>query len=310
MPLIIPNALPAAETLQNENIFTMDKDRASKQEIRPLKIVIVNLMPTKIATETQLARVLANSPLQVDMTLVTMSTHETTHTSQEHMDTFYKTLDEIKYEYFDGMILTGAPVERMPFEEVDYWGEICEIFEYAKTHVYSSMYLCWGAQASLYYHFGIDKYELDEKMFGIFEHRVVRPKNPLVRGFDEFYYSPHSRHTAVKREDLEACDALRILVDSEEAGPNIISTENGRQIFIMGHHEYDKETLANEYFRDKNAGMNTAIPKNYFRDDDPNKEIMFRWRSHANLLFANWLNYYVYQGTPFDLRELVEENNG
>ena len=220
------------------------------------------------------------------------------------MNTFYKTLEEIKHEYFDGMILTGAPVERMPFEDVDYWKEICEIFEYAKTHVYSSMYLCWGAQASLYYHFGIDKYELDEKMFGVFEHQVVRPKNPLVRGFDEFYYAPHSRHTAVHREDIENCDALRILVDSKDAGPNIISTDNGRQIFIMGHHEYDKGTLAAEYFRDRNAGMNTAIPKNYFRNDDPDDEILFRWRSHANLLFSNWLNYYVYQGTPFDLNEL------
>ena len=310
MPLIIPNKLPAAETLQNENIFTMDVDRATNQEIRPLKIVIVNLMPTKIATETQLARVLANSPLQVEMTLVTMSSHESTHISQEHMDTFYKTLDQIKNESFDGMILTGAPVERMPFEQVDYWKEICEIFEFAKTHVYSSMYLCWGAQASLYYHYGIDKYDLEEKMFGVFEHRVVRPKNPLVRGFDEYYYAPHSRHTEVRRQDIEERPELRILVDSLVAGPNIISTENGRQIFIMGHHEYDKGTLAAEYFRDRNAGMDTKVPANYFRNDDPNDEIMFRWRSHANLLFANWLNYYVYQGTPFDLNELKGDNNG
>ena len=310
MPLIIPNKLPAAETLQNENIFTMDVDRATNQEIRPLKIVIVNLMPTKIATETQLARVLANSPLQVEMTLVTMSSHESTHISQEHMDTFYKTLDQIKNESFDGMILTGAPVERMPFEQVDYWKEICEIFEFAKTHVYSSMYLCWGAQASLYYHYGIDKYDLEEKMFGVFEHRVVRPKNPLVRGFDEYYYAPHSRHTEGRRQDIEERPELRILVDSLVAGPNIISTENGRQIFIMGHHEYDKGTLAAEYFRDRNAGMDTKVPANYFRNDDPNDEIMFRWRSHANLLFANWLNYYVYQGTPFDLNELKEDNDG
>ncbi len=301
MPLIIPNELPASETLQSENIFTMEVGRATTQDIRPLKIVIVNLMPTKIATETQLARALSNSPLQVEMTLVTMGSHESTHISQEHMDSFYKTLDEIKDEYFDGMILTGAPVEKLPYEEVDYWKELCEIFEFAKKKVYSSMFICWGAQASLYYHYGIDKRILDKKVFGVFEHRVLRPHNPLVRGFDEIFYAPHSRYTEVRREDIENEPPLRILADSREVGPHIISTENGRQIFVMGHQEYDKGTLAGEYKRDMGKGLDTPVPRNYFRNDDPEGEIMFRWRSHASLLFSNWLNYYVYQDTPYDL---------
>ena len=306
MPLIIPNSLPAAEALQSENIFTMDRARAISQDIRPLKIVIVNLMPTKIATETQLARVLANSPLQVEMTLVTMDSHESTHISQEHMESFYKTLDEIKEDYFDGMILTGAPVEQMPFEQVDYWHELCEIFEFAKTQVYSSMFICWGAQAALYYHYGIPKRLLDEKIFGVFEHRVVRPHNPLVRGFDEIFYAPHSRHTEILKRDIENEPALRMLAESDEVGPHIISTENGRQIFVLGHQEYDKETLAGEYFRDVKKGLDISVPANYFRDDDPEKEILFRWRSHASLLFSNWLNYYVYQATPYDLAEMAE----
>lgn len=304
MPLIIPNELPAAEALQSENIFTMDRGRAVTQDIRPLNIVIVNLMPTKIATETQLARVLSNSPLQVEMTLVTMDSHESTHISQEHMDSFYKTIDEIKDDYFDGMILTGAPVEQMPYEQVDYWKELCEIFEFAKTHVYSSMFICWGAQASLYYHYGIDKHLLDKKVFGVFEHKVVRPHNPLMRGFDEVFYAPHSRHTEVLREDIEKHPELRILADSPEVGPHIISTENGRQIFVLGHQEYDKGTLAGEYFRDVDKGLKIDVPKNYFRNDDPEEDILFRWRSHASLLFSNWLNYYVYQDTPYDLGEL------
>lgn len=304
MPLIIPNKLPAAEALQSENIFTMDRGRAVTQDIRPLKIVIVNLMPTKIATETQLARVLSNSPLQVEMTLVTMDSHESTHISQEHMDSFYKTIDEIKDDYFDGMILTGAPVEQMPYEQVDYWKELCEIFEFAKTHVYSSMFICWGAQASLYYHYGIDKHLLDKKVFGVFEHKVVRPHNPLVRGFDEVFYAPHSRHTEILREDIEKHPELRILADSPEVGPHIISTENGRQIFVLGHQEYDKGTLAGEYFRDVDKGLKIDVPENYFRNDDPEEDILFRWRSHASLLFSNWLNYYVYQDTPYDLGEL------
>jgi len=304
MPLIIPNELPAAEALQKENIFTMNRGRATTQDIRPLKIVIVNLMPTKIATETQLARVLANSPLQVELTLVAMDSHESTHISQEHMLSFYKTLDEIKDDYFDGMILTGAPVELMPFDEVDYWDELCEIFEFAKTHVYSSMFICWGAQASLYYHYGINKKAVDGKVFGVFEHHVTRPHNPLVRGFDEVFYAPHSRHTEVLKEDIEKHPELRILAESEEVGPHIVSTENGRQIFILGHQEYDKETLANEYFRDINRGLEISVPKNYFKNDNPDEGVLFRWRGHASMLFSNWLNYYVYQETPYDLDEL------
>ena len=301
MPVIIPNELPAAEALQSENIFTMNVDRATSQDIRPLKIVIVNLMPTKIATETQLTRVLSNSPLQVELTLVTMDSHESRNISQEHLNSFYKTIDEIKDEYFDGMILTGAPVEQMPYEEVDYWKELCAIFDFAKTHVYSTMFICWGAQAALYYHYGINKHLLDEKVFGVFEHKVIRPHNPLVRGFDEMFYAPHSRHTEILRSDIEACPELRILADSRDVGPHIVSTENGRRIFVLGHQEYDKGTLAGEYFRDVNRGLKIAVPKNYFRNDDPEDEILFRWRSHASLLFNNWLNFYVYQATPYDL---------
>jgi len=306
MPVIIPNGLPAAEELQHENIFTMNVDRASSQDIRPLKIVIVNLMPTKIATETQLTRVLSNSPLQVELTLVTMGSHESTHISQDHLNTFYKTIDEIKDEYFDGMILTGAPVEQMPYEDVDYWKELCEIFDFAKTHVYSTMFICWGAQAGLYYHYGIDKHMLDQKVFGVFEHKVIRTHNPLVRGFDEVFYAPHSRHTEVLRKDIEACPELRILADSPEVGPHIVSTENGRRIFILGHQEYDKGTLAGEYFRDVNKGLEIDVPKNYFKNDDPEDEILFRWRGHASLLFNNWLNFYVYQATPYNLEEMGE----
>ena len=304
MPLIIPDTLPAAETLQNENIFTMKQARANTQDIRPLKVIIVNLMPTKIDTETQLASVLANSPLQVEMTLVGMDSHESTHVSREHMLSFYKTIDEIKNEYYDGMILTGAPIEQMPFEDVDYWPELCELFDFARTHVYSNMFICWGAQAALHYYYGIEKRPLDQKLFGVFEHRVIRPNNPLVRGFDEVFFAPHSRHTKILREDIEAHKELRILADSKEAGPHIISTDNGRQIFVLGHQEYDKATLAHEYFRDVDKGLPINIPANYFRNDDPEDEILFRWRSHANLLFSNWLNYYLYQATPYNLDDL------
>lgn len=304
MPIIIPDSLPAAKTLKKENIFIMHEKRAVAQDIRPLRILLVNLMPTKIATETQLARVLANSPLQVELTLLRMDAHESVNTPEDHMSAFYKTFDEIVYKRFDGMILTGAPVETMAFEDVDYWHELSEIFEYAKTNVYSSMFICWGAQAALNYYYDIEKHILDKKVFGVFEHKVVRPRTPLVRGFDEIFYAPHSRHTYIKKEDIKNNPEIRILVESKEVGLHILATDNGKQIFILGHQEYDKETLANEYFRDIDRGLDIEVPKNYFLDDDPKKEILFRWRSHASLLFTNWLNYYVYQATPYDLGEL------
>ena len=304
MPLIIPNKLPAADSLKNENIFTMEQARAISQDIRPLKILIINLMPTKIATETQLARVLANTPLQVELTLLRMDSHDAQNTDQEHLDTFYKTPSEIKNERFDGMILTGAPVETIPFEEVDYWGELCEIMEYSKKNVYSNMHICWGAQAALYYYYGVDKYPMDAKVFGVFEHRVLRPHNPLMRGFDETFFAPHSRHTCVRKEDVLAHPEIRILAESDEAGMHILATDNGRQIFIFGHQEYDKETLGLEYYRDVNKGLPIDVPKNYFKGDDPAGGALFRWRGHASLLFSNWLNYYVYQETPFDLGKL------
>lgn len=304
MPLIIPNRLPAGDTLKKENIFIMRKARAQTQDIRPLRIVIVNLMPTKIATETQLARVLANSPLQVELTLVHMDSHEAKNISQSHLDSFYKTIDEVKHEKFDGMILTGAPVEQIPFEDVDYWKELTGIMEWSKTNVYSTVHICWGAQAGLYYHYGVPKYPVDKKVFGIFEQRVVRPLNPLMRGFDEVFFAPHSRHTTIKKEDVLKHKELRILAESPESGIHILSNENGRMIFILGHQEYDKETLATEYFRDVDKGLPIDVPKNYFKNDDPAKPPVFRWRAHASLLFTNWLNYYVYQETPYDLESL------
>lgn len=304
MPLIIPNALPAAETLSNENIFIMHSSRATTQDIRPLKILIVNLMPTKIDTETQFARVLANSPLQVQLTLLAMDSHHARNTSQTHLDAFYKTIPEIRDERFDGMILTGAPVETLAYEEVDYWPELCRVFEFSKTNVYSTVHVCWGAQAALYHHYGIQKRPLEKKLFGVFEHRVTRPKNPLMRGFDEVFYAPHSRHTSVDRADVLAHPELRVLAESDEAGLHILSTENGRQIFVFGHQEYDKGTLDAEYRRDLAKGLPIEMPKNYYVDDDPEKGVLFRWRSHAQILYANWLNYYVYQDTPYDLQKL------
>lgn len=304
MPLIIPDKLPAAEKLRDENIFVMNRARAASQDIRPLKVIIVNLMPTKIATETQLARVLANSPLQIEMKLVGMDSHTSTHVSQEHMQSFYTTLDEFRDEYFDGMILTGSPVEHLPYDEVDYWDELCELFDFAKTHVYSSMFICWGAQAALYYYYGIDKHVLPKKISGVFEMTTTRAHSPLLRGFDETFYAPHSRHTEIRREDIESHPELRILADSKEVGPHILATDSGRQIFILGHQEYDKKTLAEEYYRDVKMGRKPDLPKGYFKNDDPGQGIMFRWRSHANLLFSNWLNYYLYQATPYNLDDL------
>ena len=304
MPIKISNALPAYKTLTDENIFVMDEHRAMTQDIRPLKIAIVNLMPTKIVTETQLLRLLGNTPLQVELELIHMASHQSKNVSQEHLLTFYKTFPEIKNQSFDGMIITGAPVEQMPFEEVEYWDELCTIMEWSKTHVHSTFHICWGAQAGLYYHFGIQKYPLPEKLFGVFPHTVERKSSILFRGSDDTFMVPHSRHTTVRREDIEACPALKILASSPEAGVYAISTENGKQIFITGHSEYDRETLEKEYLRDKNAGLPIRVPKNYYPDDDDTRIPDMRWRSHAHLLYANWLNYFVYQTTPYDINEI------
>ena len=304
MPIKIQKDLPAKAILESENIFVMDEDRAMSQDIRPLEILILNLMPIKEDTETQLLRALSNTPLQVDCTFLMLSTHVSKNTSASHLNKFYVTFDEIRRRKFDGMIITGAPVETMDFEQVDYWPELCEIMDFSETNVYSTLHVCWGAQAGLYYHYGIRKELLPAKMFGVFEHRVIRPSNPLVRGFDEVFYAPHSRHTAMSREDIDHCGALRILAESDEAGPFLMSTENGRQIFVIGHPEYDKYTLDAEYKRDVAKGLPIAVPKNYYPNDDPSQPPLFRWRAHAHLLYENWLNYYVYQNTPYDLGEM------
>ena len=301
MPIKIPDGLPARQTLESENIFVMSEMRAQTQEIRPLRIALLNLMPTKIVTETQLSRLLGNTPLQVELELVQVSTHKSKNTAEEHMLAFYKTFDEIKDQYFDGCVITGAPVEQMPFEEVDYWPELCAIMEWTKTHVHSTFHICWGAQAGLYYHFGIDKIPLEKKMFGIFKHKVVY-KNPiLLRGFDEEFWVPHSRHTSIRREDVAAEPRLKILAESEEAGLYAMCTEGGKQVFITGHSEYDRETLKLEYLRDKNLGLPIEVPKNYFPDDDDTREPVVCWRGHAHLLYSNWLNYLVYQSTPYEV---------
>ena len=304
MPIRIPNDLPATQVLRDENIFVMTEMRASSQDIRPLKILLFNLMPTKIDTETQFSRLLGNTPLQVELELMHTSTHKSKNTSEEHLLTFYKTFDEIKHKKYDGMIITGAPVEQMPFEEVEYWDELCRVMEWSKTHVHSTLHICWGAQAGLYYHFGIDKKPLDRKLFGIFPHEVEYKRSILFRGFDDVFMVPHSRHTTVDRADIESVEQINILASSKEAGVFAMSTKNGKQIFITGHAEYDPWTLNREYLRDKNAGLPIDVPKNYFPDDDDTREPLVTWRSHANLLFCNWLNYFVYQTTPFDLETL------
>ena len=304
MPLIIPKTLPAYDALYEENVFVMHRERAASQHIRPLEILILNLMPTKIATETQIARLLANTPIQVHMTLLQTASHAATHVSAAHLEAFYKTFDEVKNNRYDGMIITGAPVETMAFEQVDYWPELCEIMDFSETNVYSTLHVCWGAQAGLYYHYGVRKEILPQKMFGVFEHRVVRPSNPLVRGFDEIFYAPHSRWAGLNRADIDAAPELRMLAESDVAGPMLLSTESGRQIFVIGHPEYDKYTLDAEYRRDVKAGKEIHVPVNYYPDDDPNKDPIFRWRAHAHLLYTNWLNYYVYQNTPYDLDDL------
>ena len=304
MPIKIDSNLPAHKLLENENVFVMTEERAVSQDIRPLKILILNLMPTKIETETQLLRLLSNSPIQVEAELLQTATHEVKNVSKEHMFKFYKTFDEIKDERFDGMVVTGAPVENMEFEQVDYWDELCRIFEWSKTNVYSSFFICWGAQAALYYKYGLRKYRLDRKMFGVFEHVSLDNFHPLMRGLDDKFWVPHSRHTEVRRGDIALIKDLQILSYSEKAGVHLLSDMEGRNFFSTGHSEYDRDTLAKEYFRDAEKGLDIDLPENYFPDNDPAKTPEVKWRGAANIIFSNWLNYFVYQRTPYDLSTL------
>ena len=304
MPIQIPNDLPAAETLKNENIFVMTRTRAETQHIRPLEIVLLNLMPTKIVTETQLSRVLGNTPLQVHLELMMISSHKSKNTPEEHLLSFYKTFEELKERKFDGMVITGAPVENLPFEEVDYWDELVQIMEWSKTHVHSTFHICWAAQAGLYYHYGIQKHPLPEKLFGVYPHHADYKRAILLRGFDDTFWAPHSRHTTIDRADVEAVPGLKILASSDEAGVYIIMNKEGRQIFVTGHSEYDPDTLEREYLRDKNQGLPIHVPVNYYPNDDDTKPPVVRWRGHGNLLYSNWLNYFVYQTTPYDIMEV------
>ncbi|MBN1183013.1 MAG: homoserine O-succinyltransferase [Bacteroidales bacterium] len=301
MPLNIPDNLPAVEQLINENIFVMRETRAIHQDIRPLQIAILNLMPVKTTTETHILRMLSNTPLQVEVVLLRTSTYTSKNTPLEHLDTFYKTFDEVKHRKFDGLIITGAPIEHMKFEDVEYWEELVSIMNWADKHVTSTLFICWGAQAGLYHHYGIPKYELPQKMFGVFCHRVLNRREPIVRGFDDMFLAPHSRHTCNKAEDIDKVPELELISESDEAGVYLVVSRDAKRIFVTGHSEYDPDTLKNEYLRDLNKGLPIEIPKNYFKDDDPQKEPVVRWKSHANLLFSNWLNYYVYQITPYDL---------
>ena len=310
MPIKIPNDLPATAVLEKENIFVITETRAITQDIRPLKIAILNLMPTKVETETQFVRLLGNTPLQVELELLHTKTHKSKNTSQEHLLTFYKTFEEVKDKKFDGLVITGAPVELMDFEEVEYWEELKEIMEWSKTNVTSTLHICWGAQAGLYYHYGIPKYTLDKKLFGVYKHKLDRKTAILFRGFDDEFYVPHSRHTDVKREDVEAVPDLKILASSDEAGLYVAATDLGRQIYVMGHSEYDADTLKKEYFRDKEAGKKIDLPVNYFENDDPSLPPRVTWRSCANLFYSNWLNYFVYQTTPYDLNKIKEKTLG
>ena len=304
MPIKIPDNLPAREILNSENIFVMGEDRALHQDIRPLRIAILNLMPTKIATETQLLRLIGNSPLQVEITLLRTATHESKNTPEEHLIAFYQTLDDVRDERFDGLIITGAPVEHLDFEQVDYWPELQEIIDWRKHHVFSTLYICWGAQAGLYHQYGIPKYPLPEKMFGVFPHRMLRKHVPLMRGFDDVFYAPHSRHTEIRAADIEQVPDLELLSVSEQAGVYIVASRDERQVFVTGHSEYDPLTLKAEYDRDVRLGLPIKIPLNYYPNDDPSRHPEVRWRGHSNLLFVNWLNYYVYQETPYDLSRL------
>ena len=300
MPIKTQNDLPAKEILEKENVFVMDENRAIHQNIRQLEIAIVNLMPLKEETEVQILRSLSNTPIQVNVTFIATKSHESTHTSMSHLNKFYQTFDEVKNQNFDGLIITGAPVEQMEYEEVDYWEEICQIMEWSKEHAFSTLHLCWGAQAGLYYHYGIQKHKLDKKMFGVFPHYVKNRKVPMVRCFDDIFYAPHSRHTEVRKEDIEKCEDLTILAESDEAGVFLVIDKAGKKIFVMGHPEYDRLTLDAEYKRDKNKGLPIELPVNYYPDDDDAKKPLLRWRSHGNILYSNWLNYYVYQETPYE----------
>lgn len=305
MPIKIPQFLPATEILEKENIFVMDHLRAESQDIRPLRIAILNLMPTKIVTETQLLRLLSNTPLQIDITLLTTSTYAAKNTPVEHLKTFYTTFDNVKDQKFDGFIITGAPLEFLEFENVGYWDELCEIMEWTKHNVYSTMFICWGAFAGLHYKFGIDKRALKKKLSGVYLHKTLFPSHPLVRGFDEQFYAPHSRYSGIDRKDIEACPQLVLLADSEEAGAYLAASKDGRNIFVFGHSEYDADTLKKEYIRDLDKGLEPDIPVNYFENNDVSVPPVNNWRAHAHLLFANWTNYFVYQGTPYNLEEIL-----
>lgn len=302
MPIKIQDDLPATKILEDEHIFVMTEHRALTQDIRPLKILLLNLMPTKIETETQILRCLSNTPLQIEVDLLQTKTYKAKNVSEEHMLAFYQTFENVRHLRYDGLIITGAPVEMMEFEDVEYWEELCEIMEWSKTHVHSTFHICWGAQAGLYYHYGIKKYILKDKISGVFKHRMLNEKSRLFRGFDETFYVPHSRHTEVRAEDIQKVSELKIMADSDEAGVYIVGNESGSQFFVMGHSEYDADTLAKEYFRDLEKGMNPEIPAHYFPDDDPAKPPVMKWRAHGTWIYSNWLNYFVYQTTPYELK--------
>ena len=304
MPVRVPVSLPAVETLRSENIFVIDEQRASSQDIRPLRIAILNLMPLKIMAETDLLRLISNTPLQVELDFIDTDSHVSKNTPREHIETFYKKFDDIKHNNYDGFIITGAPVEKVDFEDVDYWQELTEIFAWAKTHVTSTLYICWAALAGLYYHYGIPKYVLDRKISGVFKHHIDDELNPIFRGFDDVFYVPHSRYSEVRREDIDKVPELKIIAESDESGIYMVMARGGREFFITGHSEYSPGTLDFEYHRDLEKGINPAIPVNYYHNDDPSQQPIVRWRSHANLLFSNWLNYFVYQATPYDIREI------
>ncbi len=305
MPINIPDNLPATEILRQENIFYMTNVVAAHQDIRPVKIAILNLMPKKIETETQILRLLSNSPIQVDIELLQMKTHVSKNTPISHLTKFYRIFDDVRDSRFDGLIITGAPVEQMKYEDVDYWDELCEIMDWSLKNVYSTFHICWGAQAGLYHHFGIPKYDLPQKMFGLFDHKVLNQYHPLVRGFDDVFVVPHSRHTEVRREDIDKVPQLEIITESDRSGVHIVGDRSQRLFFVTGHSEYDRRTIANEYFRDLGKGLPINKPYHYFPYDDPEQVPYFNWRGHANLMFSNWVNYIVYQGTPFDLNELT-----